>query len=48
LHVPETGSAVLAIIPAIGTKLNPAEEMGHQSQKVKLPFSQTGTAYLRF
>lgn len=48
LHVPETGLALLDLIPAIGTKFNPAEELGPQPQKARLPGTQTGKVYLRF
>lgn len=48
LFVPETNLAVLDVIPAIGTKFNPAEELGPQSQKAKLSGTQTGKVYLRF
>jgi len=48
LHVPETGLALLDVIPAIGTKFNPAEELGPQSQKARLSGTQTGKVYLRF
>jgi hypothetical protein len=48
LHVPETGLALMDVIPAIGTKFNPAEELGPQSQKARLSGTQTGKVYLRF
>lgn len=48
LHVPETGLALLDVIPAIGTKFNLAEELGPQSQKARLSGTQTGKVYLRF
>jgi hypothetical protein len=48
LYVPETGLSILDVIPAIGTKFSPAEELGPQSQKAKLSGTQTGRIYLQF
>jgi hypothetical protein len=48
LLAPETGLSILDVIPAIGTKFNPAEELGPQSQKAKLSGTQTGRIYLQF